>query len=116
MRERSYIYAIENTINGSVYVGKTTNPQKRWRDHKAAANNLVEPTSMLYRAMRKYGVENFAFTIIDEHEDESYTLETLEPKWIAYYKDAGKKVYNLTNGGDGIPGYRHTDETKSKIS
>jgi group I intron endonuclease len=116
--KKAYIYLIENVVNGNVYVGKTLYPQKRWSDHKTSAG-LVDDyrtATPLYRAMRKYGLENFTFSIIDEHEDERYALDILEPKWITYYKDLGKRLYNLTDGGDGLSGYNHTNETKEKIS
>ena len=59
-----YIYVIENLINHKKYVGQTQNkyPNTRWSNHKLTArngNNLP-----LYRAIRKYGEENFVFKII----------------------------------------------------
>lgn len=39
-----------------------------------------------------------------------------ETYWIKYYKDQGCRLTNLTEGGEGITGYRHTPEGRSKMS
>jgi group I intron endonuclease len=112
----TFIYIIENKVNGRAYIGKTKVPEKRWRRHKDAASKCNEKSFWLYKAMSKHGVENFEFRIIDEHEDEAYALKVLEPMWIKRMKDAGVHLYNMTAGGDGTPGFEHTQETRSKIS
>jgi hypothetical protein len=52
--------------------------------------------------MRKYGIENFSFTIIEECSIED--LDNKEKYWIAYYNSTDKnKGYNRTEGGsDGV--------------
>jgi hypothetical protein len=112
----TFIYIIENRVNGHAYVGKTKVPEKRWKRHKDAASKCSEKSSWLYKAMSKHGVENFEFRIIDEHEDEAYALKVLEPMWIKRMKDSGVHLYNMTDGGDGIPGYTHSSATIKKIS
>jgi group I intron endonuclease len=109
----SYIYVIENKVNGKAYIGKANNIKRRWVAHQGNAKFGSTP---LYKAMRKYGIENFDISVVDSSDDENYTLKVLEPKWIAKYLSDGAQLYNLTKGGDGILGYNHTDETKSKMS
>ena len=111
---KSYIYVIENVVTGAVYVGKANDVQRRWQQHIAVARNGCPLP--LYRAMIKYDLSMFKLHVVDEHEDEYHVLNVLEPEWISYLKDMGIKLYNLTAGGDGILGYRHSDETISKIS
>jgi group I intron endonuclease len=111
---KSYVYVIENKINGKLYVGKANNVERRWSKHRAAARDGAD--GLLYRAIRKHGVENFQIRIVDESEDEKLTLNVLEPKWIQQLKDDGHELYNLTEGGDGIPGLIHSDETRRKMS
>lgn len=111
---KSYVYVIENKINGKLYVGKANNVERRWGKHRAAVREGAD--GLLYRAMRKYGIENFQIRIVDESEDEKLTLNVLEPKWIQKLKDDGHELYNLTEGGDGIPGLTHSDETRRKMS
>lgn len=66
----AYIYSITNTINKKAYVGLTrkNNPTDRWKEHvrNAKANVLNYP---LYLAMRRYGVHNFRFKILEECEE-----------------------------------------------
>lgn len=112
----TYIYIIENKVNGHAYIGKTKVPDKRWKRHREEAAKCNEKSAWLYKAMSKHGVENFEFRIIDEHEDEAYALKVLEPAWIARMKDEGIHLYNMTSGGDGIPGYSHSPATIKKIS
>lgn len=112
----TYIYIIENKVNGHAYIGKTKVPDKRWKRHREEAAKCNEKSAWLYKAMSKHGVENFEFRIIDEHEDEAYALKVLEPAWIARMKDEGIHLYNMTSGGDGIPGFTHSPSTVKKIS
>ena len=99
-----------------MYLGKSKVPDKRWKRHKEEATKCNEQSARLYKAMSKHGIENFDFRIIDEHEDEAYALKVLEPMWIARMKEEGVHLYNMTSGGDGIPGYTHSTETIKKIS
>lgn len=60
-----YIYKITNQVNGKVYIGKTQYTiESRWKTHMYALNNGIKYT--LYKAMRKYGVENFVIEQIEE--------------------------------------------------
>ena len=52
----SYIYKIINDINDKVYIGQTSySLETRFKEHLYKVN-LDRP---LYRAMRKYGIDNF---------------------------------------------------------
>lgn len=39
-----------------------------------------------------------------------------EQFWISYMRAIGSPLLNATNGGDGIHGIRHTEETKARMS
>ena len=110
---KTYIYIIESKLNGDSYVGKTVNTEKRWKKH---CSNINHSDTHLSRAMRKHGVENFGFKIVDEHEDESYALNVLEPVWISKLRESGIHLYNMTEGGEGISGFAHSEQTIAKIS
>lgn len=64
------IYKITNQINGKVYIGQSVDIERRWKDHKTRAFNNHNGNSQyncpLYRAMRKYGLENFNFSVLIE--------------------------------------------------
>lgn len=94
----SGIYGITNKINGKKYIGKAKNIEDRWKDHTYKSRWKRFPNKTLYRAFQKYGIENFAFEIIEECE-ESVQNER-ERYWIAYY-NSKKNGYNETDGGDG---------------
>ena len=90
------IYKIENNINHKVYIGQSKNIEKRWSRHKIAEDNCS-----IHQAMKKYGVNNFSFTIIEECSQDD--LNDREIYWIQYY-DSYNKGYNETKGGEGSLG------------
>lgn len=82
--ELGYIYKIENKINGKVYIGQTKNPRKRWHDHKACGKNgSRKQRNKMYDDMKKYGVDNFRFSIIEECE--TLSMGDRETYWIMKY-------------------------------
>ena len=95
------IYKITNNVNHKLYIGKTNHSERRWKDHCRLAfkDNHKEYNKALYQAMRKYGLENFSFEIIEELKDYSISGER-EQYWIQYY-DSYNNGYNETTGGDG---------------
>ena len=108
------IYQILNKVNQKVYIGITTrdNPIDRWNEH---LNDYSRLDFILYRAMRKHGIENFEFSVL-EQTDSLETLKKLEMRYIQEYNSCGSNGYNMTLGGDGLFGYEHSKETKRKIS
>lgn len=91
------IYKITNDVNEKIYIGKTvTSLEERWAKHLSAAKN---GNTHLYRAMRKYGVEHFNISIIEDNISDEY-LNEREIYWISYY-DSMHTGYNSTIGGDG---------------
>lgn len=53
------IYKIINLINGKIYIGKTKyTADARFKAHVINSKNESNDT-YLYRAMRKYGLDNF---------------------------------------------------------
>lgn len=95
------IYKIENKINGKIYVGQSVSIEKRWTTHRNTATNKYSDSYdyPLYRAIRKYGLENFTFSIIEECKVSE--LNEKEIYWIDFYKSYDKNFgYNLTLGGN----------------
>ncbi len=94
-----YIYKITNKINGKVYIGKTMKTiNERWSEHRHDYKKDRNENRPLYRAMSKYGLENFYI-----EEVESCTPETLSEReiyWIEHF-NSFKTGYNATIGGDG---------------
>lgn len=100
---KGYIYLIENKINGKKYIGKTySSIEKRWKEHIKDRIRFDRP---LYRAMNKYGIENFSIQELEYCEN----LEEREIYWISFY-DSYHNGYNATLGGDGKLYFEYTDE------
>lgn len=101
------IYKITNKINNKVYIGFSNNVARRWNEHikGAVVNKYNYP---LHKAIRKYGEFNFTIEVILESKDGKYLLEEMEPYFIKKYDSFGKNGYNLTEGGEGIIGYKWT--------
>lgn len=96
-----YIYKIENKLNGKVYIGKTmTTIQKCWKQHRNDAGKEKCQNRPLYRAIKKYGIDNFFIEEIEECDGD--ILSDREKYWIEYY-NSFKCGYNATIGGDGKP-------------
>ena len=95
------IYLITNIVNQKRYVGFTSRrPQQRWSDHKVDAAN-PKRGSVLHKAMRKYGIENFLFEVIYCSKEKDYII-SMEEFFIREYDtitDNGKG-YNCTYGGE----------------
>ena len=93
----AYIYQIENDINGKIYIGKTEfSIEKRFKEHCADAFKEKSEKRPLYAAMRKYGIEHFHISLIEETDNSSER----EIYWIEQ-KQSFKYGYNATRGGDG---------------
>lgn len=89
------IYKIENLINHHKYIGQSVNIHSRWRRHCADAKNENQ-TSSLYQAIKKYGIENFSFEILEECPRD--LLDEREKYWIKFY-NSYFDGYNETLGG-----------------
>lgn len=93
------IYKITNKVNGKCYIGQAVDIERRWRKHKSAYKNPQSPNYdyPLYRAMRKYGIENFTFETLEECEAKD--LNDKEVFYIAKF-NCYEDGYNQTKGGD----------------
>ena len=97
------IYKITNKINNKAYIGQSIDIENRWRQHKLCSfiETKTEYNSPIHQAIRKYGLENFSFEVLEECEPEQ--LNEREIYWIDYYQTfpvSSGKGYNQTIGGD----------------
>jgi|WetSurSiteA1Bulk_404760.scaffolds.fasta_scaffold08726_2 group I intron endonuclease len=113
----SGIYCIENLVNGKKYIGYSNNISKRWREHKTQLRGHYHENTYLLNAWKKYGETNFNFWIIEEYPIYEEKLRLMEIYFVAYYNSffLDGNGYNLSRGGEGIFGHKHSDETKIKI-
>ena len=94
------IYKFENLINGHKYIGQSVDIERRYKDHiiRASKNFSSNPeyNSILHQAIRKYGIENFSFEIVEQCSKKD--LDKKEIYWIQYY-NSFHNGYNATSGG-----------------
>ena len=106
------IYKVTCKTNGKNYIGFALNYRKRLKAHKRC---YVKYNYKFYKAIIKYGWNNFDWCVIYQSKDKEYTLNVMEQYFIQLY-DSIKNGYNTTLGGGGTLGLKHTTETKNKIS
>jgi group I intron endonuclease len=82
------IYKITNLLNGDCYVGSSKDIGFRWKCHLTVHSKLGRHHEYhIYRAMRKYGVDNFKFEVLEECErekliiKEQYYFDLLNPRY-----------------------------------
>ena len=108
------IYKVTNRINGMSYIGQTIfDLDKRKAQHMSAASGNKDKY-YFHSALRKYGIDNFNWDIIEKCGDIE-ELNRFEIYYIGYF-DTYSKGYNMTIGGNGMCGFKHTEESKKKIS
>ena len=100
------IYLPESKV---VYVGQSINIEGRFKQYKKYYNNPKELgyNSHFYRTLRKYGIDNFQFELIEECSVEE--LNDKEIYWIAYF-DTFNNRCNSTIGGQHMAARNLTDE------
>lgn len=100
------IYQITNKINGNSYVGQSVNIERRFMEHRTPHGSM----NSIKLAIRKYGVANFTFSVIEQCEVEE--LNDKERYWIAKLKPK----YNRTSGGEGCKDHAITPEAREVLS
>jgi hypothetical protein len=108
---KGVIYTIVNLITGKKYNGKTVELKERlykYRSRHKAYQRAGLVVGGIYGAFAKYGIENFEMRAIFMGIPEEL-LSDFEV-WRIAHEDTFNNGYNLTLGGEGVSGYRFTDE------
>lgn len=97
------IYKIQNKVNNKVYIGQTVkSAEQRFNQHKHNFDKPYFSQLAIYKAFKKYGIDNFTFEEIEKVPDQ--LLDEREKYWIQYY-DSYINGYNLTLGGRSVQLY-----------
>lgn len=95
------IYCITNKLNNKRYVGKSVNIERRFIYHRYLltryTRNKKSTNRHLFNAVKKYGIDNFSFDIIElfDYIDEDQ-LSNRELYWIDFYDTCNRNHgYNL---------------------
>lgn len=104
------IYHILCKPTNKAYVGKTNDTaEERWKEHVRAAKRGDNQYFM--RAIRKYGPEAFEVRTIDTASTEERSIE-FEKFYIRLFDTKQRsRGYNLTDGGEGVSGFKQSQET-----
>jgi hypothetical protein len=100
------IYVLKHPRTGEVrYVGFTSCAAKlrlRWHVKSAFGGRQKTPNICWIRSLRSKGLKP-VMEIIESGSGEGW--QEAERRWIAHYKATGVRLLNMTEGGDGAPGW-----------
>lgn len=103
-----FIYRWTNLINDKKYIGQ----------HFGDLDDGYVGSGVTFkRAVKKYKIENFSREILEFFELVSPAeLDQAEKYWITYYDAVNSpEYYNLTEGGKGTKGHKHSDKSLNKM-
>lgn len=117
----SGIYLIKNKINNKIYVGSALNIKRRFSEHKRRLIKNYHHNKKLLRAWKKYGENNFEFSILEKTdtksliEREQYYLNVLlkADKNSKYFEKNG---YNICRTAGNTLFFKFKEESKIKMS
>ena len=111
---KTYIYVLICPITKQVrYVGKTNNPDERYRNHLNKAHNKGTHKRNWINSLKMKDLKP-VFEIIDEVDVKDWKEK--EKYYIKYYSDNGFDLVNYTNGGDGLSFGNQTSFKKGQKS
>jgi group I intron endonuclease len=110
-----FVYLITNSINGKKYVGQHSGNDldKYWSHCVAHALRGSSDKPYLYNAVRKYRPENLCIkplVIVGT----KWEMDLYEKGMIKALNTRKPFGYNITEGGDGVLGLRHSEESNQK--
>lgn len=113
------IYIVTHRDSGRLYIGKSTNFERRWREHLSFARR--GGWTPICEAIQEYGADAFDVDLVARFYDESDAFD-FECHMIATKNSRIPTGFNVQRGGEGNTGQsamrgRHlSEETKAKIS
>jgi hypothetical protein len=112
MKEKTYIYILKDG-DDIRYVGKTSYPKQRLYCHIKESNSGKSTHKINWiKSLIKIN-RNPELLIIDEVDICDWRF--WEEYWITQFRCWGFKLTNLTSGGDGLTGYKHTELSINKM-
>jgi group I intron endonuclease len=105
------VYRWTNLVNGKSYIGSSTSLYNRFRVYFSLGylNNVRTGSSIISKALLKYGFKNFSLGIIE------YCNPDLVITREQYYLDKLKPEYNICKIAGSSFGYKHKKETILKF-
>lgn len=98
-----FVYKIINSLNKKSYIGITNDINERFNYHRTRYDKITKKEYIekpLYKAFRKYGIENFKFIVLYKN----LSIERAKEKEIELIRKfktlTHENGYNVTKGGD----------------
>lgn len=107
--QSTYIYAIKDMKGQAIYVGKSNDPPRRFKEHLRGSGN----TSLVV-LIEEQGEDNFSLEILENVGCAKEFWRPREQYWIKKFKQMGYPLCNMNEGGGGPT--KHTQEALDKIS
>lgn len=116
------IYQHRNKVNDKTYVGCVLSHKgmmSRWKRHLRDARK--GSSSIFHRAIIFHGDSDDVWEHVElQHVETHEEACDAERLWIARLRCNGLREdhygYNMTDGGDGVMGYKHSEERRRRIS
>jgi group I intron endonuclease len=109
------IYCHTNLLTGKRYVGLTKRDMMEQWEKRHVANASRETRFHLSHAIRLYGAGDdvWKHEILQSGLLTKSDANVAEMYWIKHFRSHEPEFgYNMTLGGDGSPGYKHTEEQR----
>lgn len=88
-----YIYLLKNKETNRVYVGRSCNPQHRFKQHMYALNGRYHKNELMQEDFDLHGKDSFQMEIVQESFN--FTRSGIEGEWIVKLRTYDKRFgYN----------------------
>lgn len=107
MENLAKIYKMTSKINDYIYIGQTVlSIEERMESHMKRVRKNDE--RLLYRDIKKHGLENFDVKVIDNCFERHKFI--VEEHWYNYYLNSGEPMYEIKKGS------KHSKNTKQRLA
>jgi len=110
INKQSGIYKITNLVNNKIYIGSSTNLDKRKYEHFYDLKLNKHHSKYLQNSYNKHGVDNFKFETL------AYCPSEYRIKLEQWFMDNLNPAFNILKLAASPLGRKHTEETKNKMS
>lgn len=111
---KTFIYSLSGPDGIVRYIGKSNTPRKRLHDHIKECSGFGKSHKISWIKSLLFRGERPTIEIIEEVTSDEW--EYWEMYWIQQFKSWGFNLVNSTIGGEGGSGYKHTKESRSRMS
>lgn len=117
LKARSGIYCWINIIDNKIYIGRSKNLFRRFKSHFGTLLTFNNRNNIkLKNAVKKYGIKNFKFAIIEFLPNTHKILTDAEQAWLDKLQPLDLLTYNINKYAEGAykPAF-YSEEARLKI-